>query len=275
MAGWTVPAELDQPLPRPVKRRSAFTFLVISQTVALFLFVAVFGGMFGTSFYKMQVLKEHGVQGVGAVTNLYTSSGGKGRTDYNVTYVYPIDPKPSYTATDQLDVRNFNQLHVGDVVPIAYDPAYPPRSLLNFDNIVFARDNLQALKLPLMILPLALLGTLAIVLIFIRDYRKQKRLLQWGKAAVATIVSDTEYNAGKAGRKAAVSYTFTDESGQIVQGKRSGLPVKKRRQDAMYKEMFEDPTVLYDPEDSSKNMLYPLAFADCPPKAQPSVFSAP
>ena len=275
MAGWTVPAELDQPLPRPVKRRSVFTFLVISQAFGFFLFVAVFGGMFGTSFYKMQVLKEHGVQGVGAVTSLYTSSGGKGRTDYNVTYVYPIDPKPAYTATDQLDVQNFNQLHVGDAVPIAYDPAYPQRSLLNFNDIVFARDNVRTLMLPLMIIPFALLGTLVVVLIFIRDYRRQKNLLQWGKTAVATIVSDTEYNAGKAGRKAAVAYTFTDESGQIVQGKRKGLPVKDRRQDAMYKEMFEDPTVLYDPEDSSKNMLYPLAFVDCPPKAQPSVFSAP
>jgi Protein of unknown function (DUF3592) len=275
MAGWTVPAELDQPLPRPVKRRSVFTVLVISQTVGFFFFVAVFGGTFGMSFYRMQVLKEHGVQGMGAVTNLYTSSGRKGRTDYNVTYVYPIDPKPAYTATDQLEVETFDQLHVGDPVPIAYDPAYPQRSLLNFNNIVFARDNVQAQMGPLMIIPFLLLGTLVVVLIFIRDYRKQKRLLQWGKTAVATIVSDTEYNAGKAGRKAAVSYTFSDESGQIVQGKRKGLPIKDRRQDAMYKEMFEDPTVLYDPEDSSKNMLYPFAFVDCPPKPQPSVFSAP
>jgi hypothetical protein len=43
----------------------------------------------------------------------------------------------------------------------------------------------------------------------------------------------------------------------------------------MYQEMFGDPTVLYDPDDSSKNMLYPLDWVDCPPRAQPSVFSAP
>jgi hypothetical protein len=226
------------------------------------------------SFYKMQALKERGVQAAGTVTKLYASDAGKGRTNYNVTYDYPLVPKPAYTATDQIDAQNFYQLHVGDSVPVAYDPAYPLRSLLNFNDIVFARDNIGALREQWPIL-IVLFGPFVILPIFISGYLKQKRLLQWGKVAVATIVSDAEYNAGKAGRKAAVTYTFTDESGRVVQGKRKGLPVKDRRQDAMYKEMFEDPTVLYDPDDSSKNMLYPLAFVDCPAKPQPSVFSAP
>jgi hypothetical protein len=275
MAGRTVPAELAQPLPRIVKRRSAFTFLILSQTAGFLIFVALMGGTFGMSFYKMQVLKERGVQAAGTVTNLSTSNAGKGRTNYNVTYAYPLVPKPAYTATDQLDVQNFDQLRVGDAVPIAYDPTYPPRSLLTFNNIVFARDNVRSLTVPFAILPISLLCTLVVTLIFTRTYLKEKRLLQWGKAAVATIISDTEYNAGRAGRKAAVAYTFVDETGSVVQGERKGLPRKDRRQDAAYKEMFENPTVLYDPSDSSKNMLYPFAFADCPPKPQPSVFSAP
>jgi hypothetical protein len=274
MAGWAAPAELDQPLPRIVKRRSVFTFLVLSQIGGFLIFVALMGGTFGMSFYKMQVLKERGVQAAGTVTNLSTSNAGKGQTNYNVTYTYPLVPKPIYTATDQLDAQNFNQLHVGDAVPIAYDPTYPPRSLLNFNDIVFARDNVHSLTVPFMVVPLSLLCTLIVTLIFTRTYLKEKRLLQWGKTAVATIVSDTEYNAGRAGRKAAVAYTFVDETGSVVRSERKGLPRKDRRQDAVYKVMFENPTVLFDPSDSSKNMLYPLAFADCPPKSQPSVFSS-
>jgi hypothetical protein len=266
MGGWTIPAELDQAVPRIVSRRSVFTVVVISQAVGFFIFAALIGGTAGTSFYKMQVLKEHGVSVAGTVTNLYTSNGGKGRTNYNVAYSYPLVPKSAYTASDQLDVQHFNQLHVGDAVPIAFDPAYPARSLLNFDNIVFARDNVHALMLPAALVSVMLLGTLVVVLVFIRSYQRQKRLLQWGRFAAATIVSDTEYNAGKAGRKSAVVYTFTDESGCHVQGKRSGLPTKKSRAGDIYQEMFADPTVLYDPQDSSKNMLYPFAFVDCPPR---------
>lgn len=231
--------------------------------------------MFGASFYKMEMLKERGVQAAGTVMKLYVSNGAKGRTDYNVTYAYPLVPKPAYTATDQLDAQNFNQLHIGDAVPIAYDRTYPPRSLLNFNDIVFERDNVHQAMIAFAIFPIALFSTLVAVLFFVRSYLKEKRLLQRGKAAVATIVSDTEYNAGKAGRKAAVTYTFTDKSGRVVKGERKGLPVKSRRKDAMYSAMFENPTVLYDPADSSKNMLYPFAFADCPPKPQPSIFSAP
>jgi hypothetical protein len=53
MAGWTVPAELDQPLPRIVKRRRVFVGLVISQALGFLVIAAFFGGTVGTSFYKM------------------------------------------------------------------------------------------------------------------------------------------------------------------------------------------------------------------------------
>ena len=270
MANWTLPAELDQPLPRIAKHRSVFTLLIVSQAFSFVFFIAIIAATMGPLLYKTQMLKERGVIAAGVITNLYTSSGSKGRTNYNVTYAYPLVPRTAFMATDQTDRLRFSQLHVGDDVPIAYDPVYPPRSGLNFDNIVFTRDNIF-LAAFVGIMPLFML---LVPCIFIVSYRRQRRLLQWGKAAAATIVSDTEYNAGKQGRKAAVTYSFTDESGRVVQGKRTGLAVKKSRTGDMYQEMFGDPTVLYDPDDSSKNMLYPLALVDCPPRPQPSIFSA-
>ena len=112
-------------------------------------------------------------------------------------------------------------------------------------------------------------------LFLLYQYRRQKRLLEWGEVAAATIVSDSEYNAGRAGRKSAVTYTFADDTGRVVQGKRMGLPVKNSRRGAMYVEMFGDPTVIYDPDDSAKNMLYPFAWIDCISKPTASVFSPP
>jgi hypothetical protein len=273
MPTWTLPAELNQPLPRAVKPRSVFTILLASQVFFFVAFSLFLGATAGMSFYRMQVLKDRGVMAEGTITNLTTSDGGKGRTNYNVTYAYPLVPKTAYTATDQTGALRFGQLHVGDAIPIAYDPIYPTRSLLNFDDMVFTRDNVRSLMNQVAIFGIVFVFTLVAPAIIVVSYRRQKRLLQWGKPVAATIVSDIEYNAGKAGRKAKVSYTFTDEQGRTIEGKRTGLPTKNSREGATYQEMFGDPTVLYDPSDSSKNMLYPFAWIDCLPKPMDSVFS--
>ena len=273
MADWTLPAELDQPLPRMVKRRRSFTVLLIFQIGIFALMPLVLAGTPAFSYFKAQTLKERGTRADGTVTKLYTTTG-KNSTFYNVVYSYPISPKPSYSATDQTNVRYFNELHVGDAIPVAYDPAYPTRSALNFNDIVFTRDNARLLFIQLAItLPVSIF-LLVMPLLQLYQYRGQKRLLEWGKVAAATIVSDSEYNAGRAGRKSAVTYTFTDDTGVAIQGKRAGLPVKTSRKDAMYTEMVEDPTLIYDPDDSTKNMLYPFAFIDCVSRPAPSIFSS-
>ncbi len=273
MAAWTLPAELDQPLPRMVKRKRSFTFLLVFQVGMFALLLLLPAGMAATSYFKAQTLKERGVRAAGTVAKLYTTSG-KNSHYYNVVYSYPILPKPIYSATDQTSFQTFQDLHVGDAIPVAYDPQYPPRSALNFNDIVFTRDNARPLTIELAIfLPISLF-LLAVPLLLLQQYRRQKRLLEWGKVAAATVVSDSEYNAGRAGRKSAVTYTFTDEAGSAVQGKRTGLPVKNSRQGEMYAEMFGDPTAIYDPNDSTKNMLYPCAWIDCIPRPAPSIFSS-
>jgi hypothetical protein len=256
-----------------VKRKRVLTLVLASQVGGFLLALVIIVGMPVYGYYKAQTLKERGVRADATVTKLYTSTG-KNSTYYNVAYSYPVSPKSIYSATDQTNIQYFNTMRVGDVIPVAYDPDLPTRSSLNFDDMVFMRDNARplygALAITLPITLLLLVGPLVILL----QYRGQKRLLEWGKVTGATIISDSEYNAGRAGRKSRVTYTFTDDAGVAVQGKRTGLPVKNSRKGAEYAEMFGDTTVIYDPDKSTKNMLYPLAFVDYISRSSPSIFSS-
>src|SRR5579863_8596037 len=111
MAAWTLPPELDQPLPRMVKRKRSFTLLLIFQTGMFALLLLVLVGMAASNYFKAQTLKERGTRADGTVTKLYTTTG-KNSTYYNVMYSYPVSPKPTYSATDQTNVRYFNELRV-------------------------------------------------------------------------------------------------------------------------------------------------------------------
>jgi hypothetical protein len=274
MSDWVMPPELGQPLPRIVKRKRfivpAFAFLF-----GIFLLIALFTLVTSAELYfKDEALKERGVVTDGTVTKLYVTTH-KGGTRDHVVYSYETSPKTTFSAEDLASYRIFNELHVGDTVPIVYDRDYPPRSALNFNNIVLTRNNASVFFIGLaIVIPISMI-LLVMPLLLLRQYRLEMHLLKWGQVTAATILSDTEYDAGRAGRASAVTYRFTDESGHTVRGKRAGLPVRGSRKGAMYVEMFGDPTVIYDPVDSSKNQLYPFMLVDCVSKSSPSVFSAP
>jgi len=63
-----------------------------------------------------------------------------------------------------------------------------------------------------------------------------------------------------------IAYQFTDQAGQIVRGVRRKFPPKhdeRSRSVAMRAKMLDHPTVLYDPADSRKNLLYPGVTVIC------------
>src|SRR5215469_234461 len=99
MAAWTLPPELDQPLPRLTKRRSSFVFLLVFQLGIFGLLILLMAWTTGSTYYNAQTLKERGIQATGTVTKLVIRNG-KGGPSYEVSYLYPAVPKPAYTATD-------------------------------------------------------------------------------------------------------------------------------------------------------------------------------
>ena len=274
MSNWTLRPELDQTLPRSVRMSPGGKTVLGFFTLFYMVMLAIAGAATGPSIYKTSVLKTRGLAAEATVTDLRTVQGRHGPT-YSVDYSYELPHENArYSATDSTDLSHFSQLHAGDAVPIAYDRVSPGTSALNFGNQVFATSDL-AIFFPLILsIAIVSLGSMIAPLLILRSYYRDKRLLQTGLAAAATILEDHEH-MGHGAKVANLAYSFTDNLGSTVKGWRGGLPAKDKRTTAWSRAIFENPTVIYDPQNSRRNMLYPSAWAVCVPRSPASPFSAP
>jgi hypothetical protein len=144
-------------------------------------------------------------------------------------------------------------------VPILYDPQDVQRSSLDLDDTIRTADPYWDFWHQSVWFGLILgAGYATFMILIIRRYRKEKWLMMWGSLADAKIVEEREY-AVRHGRRMAVSYEFADSQGNTVKGTRRNLPT---RDDALecwrdlVKKVVLYPVVLFDPNDSAKNVLY-------------------
>jgi hypothetical protein len=91
--------------------------------------------------------------------------------------------------------------------------------------------------------------------------RQQRRLLETGGVATAVIVERQKYFTPRHVR-AKIIYEFTNSNGQTYRGVRLQLPVAALAggaiADPAIAAMLANPTVIYDCDDPSINMLYPF-----------------
>ena len=100
------------------------------------------------------------------------------------------------------------------------------------------------------------------IYIFYRKYKYEKYILQYGEIAFASIAREYEYDS-RTGMLSEVTYSFMDRSGNVVAGSRKGVPAPYSQRDELNEiraQILSNPTALYDPKDSSKNILYPPRF---------------
>jgi hypothetical protein len=86
-------------------------------------------------------------------------------------------------------------------------------------------------------------------------YRRQRRLVRWGRVTQATVTDKREIHTTKR-TMTRLTYRFVDSTGRTVEGHWRGESV--RRLGAL-----ESPLVLFDADNSSRNTLYPPALVDC------------
>jgi hypothetical protein len=104
------------------------------------------------------------------------------------------------------------------------------------------------------------LGMAIVLAATLPSYLKEKKLLQFGKVAAATIVGEKDEWISKYGPSFTVTYSFTDEYGHAVTGVQKGLPAKNDKRAIVVADrarIFDNPTALYDPLDSGRSVLYP------------------
>ena len=98
-------------------------------------------------------------------------------------------------------------------------------------------------------------------------YLRERKLVKWGRAVHDTILSEEEHFVGRGIRTTHLTYQFRTDDGMIVEGVCKGLPSKKEMENekshALLTQITDNPTVLYDPNRSSKNMMCPPSLVVC------------
>jgi len=117
---------------------------------------------------------------------------------------------------------------------------------------------------PVVWIACAVIGGPALALggFFVFRYRREKHVLQWGKAAPAKITGEYEIDT-RSGRVAKVSYSFEDDNGVTRENTKS-LPVSDDPRPGFNDERaryLANPTAVFDPSNSKRNVLYPGTLA--------------
>ena len=244
---WTSPAELERPLPRPVR----MTGMGILGVVLFLLFMAVPAFMISMAIrddaraasYLRQMAAE-GRETDAAVTRLWISHGSKGSTSWHVAYEYDVDGR-TYRSQNAIARSHWESLQARGRLPVSYaasDPsrvyptADPPRrtSPLLWGFVVIFTGLFVAL-------PLA-----GIVGVF-----RSRRLLAEGMPARGRVTSCKRVQS-RNGVSYVIRYEFTAMDGTACQGKGSVR---------MYTPEGSSITVLYDPNLPRRNATYPMTMA--------------
>jgi hypothetical protein len=261
MSDWVMPAALARSTPRKVTTNGCFgSFFVlygVMTTVIVFLILVIAAA----SAHKTSVLKHRGHEIIGHVVSEHVVEGKNNSHSYFIDYRFE-PPELTHQAVnfegDEVQVRasQYYGAETGDPIAVIYDPERPERSML------LASFNAEKLHgpWPLALIACAIIGGSALILggLYVFYYRREKRVLQWGKAAQAKIIGEYEVET-RSGRIAKVTYSFEDANGVTRKNKRS-LPVSRDPRPGCAEErarFLMNPTAVYDPRNSKRNVLYP------------------
>lgn len=147
-----------------------------------------------------------------------------------------------------------------------------------FSALYTHRDSIDAHIIPILLIPVLIPLILAGGIIA-RDWKKyseEKKLAEYGSVVAATIIQEDEYKVGST-TFVKVTYEFTDNNGKKIQGVRKSIPAESE-QNEKFKELrtkvYEMLAVLYNPHNSSENMLYPLTYVTTNPSERQASISA-
>ena len=87
--------------------------------------------------------------------------------------------------------------------------------------------------------------------IFLKLYRKERRLLEHGRVARATILTKTKQQE-RSGPAWMITYRFTAPDGESASGRRGSIPFEGPEI------VLDHPLVFYDPQKPQVNELYPM-----------------
>jgi hypothetical protein len=257
---WTPPPELDQSLPRRVKPTGLFKLLIIYLTAMCLLITVVLPLLVYSRADTINMLKMHGVASEGIVTDVHTERIKHGFR-YVVDYHFKQTASPDTQQVinqhrEYTDAGTFSKLRVGQAAPVLYSPSDPYKSILNVDDKIHREDPFKNMKNILLVSALVLVPFCVLIAMSVYRFQKEKSLIQWGSPVEAKIIAEKEYSGAKGVPCIMVTYEFIDTLGKTVQGKYKDSCERAKKR-------LTNPVVLYDPKNSSENVLYPPKYAVC------------
>ena len=266
---WKLPWRLARPVPRKVKMTGQRLALTVMLAGALCLPFMLFADGVLVPERQKKALDARGIDIAGTVVGLTPGYPSHARGYLGPWGEFTFTPKervglpnPIVHVRLKISQPEYQALRVGKPVSLVYDPLAP-------DNVVTKR--VMELRrnrtgrpywVSGLIIVLLIPGVLAALIMpfVLGPYFREKRLLKWGKAAKVTIVRRIDLPVAK-GTRIALNYTFKDENGVLCSGETDLF-----QEDIGVPRTIPLPsTVVYDPQRSDRNMLYPGSAAELNP----------
>jgi hypothetical protein len=244
---WTIPPELEQPLPRRVRLSFTGIAYCIMGAASIFIGLGLAYRLVHSELRReadneslTRSLAAEGSETEATVTRLSTTVG------HLVTYQYTVDGR-SYSKGAFIATEHWQALKVGSALAIRYLPSDPAKSFPESDSPDSQTHWLVVVPASAFVLLLMFsfaYGQLSAVL-------PQRRLLADGRLARGVV---TGCKRGSRGRRSGyfLSYAFSLADGTQCQGREfSGQPLAEKSPVA----------VLYDPDRPRRSAPYPMETA--------------
>ena len=272
-----MPAELAQSLPRHTQMDKGCKLVIFLCTSLFWTVGSLLLLMAFLVSHSVAQLKATGVDTVAVITRTATFVPSRGGDrEYLADYIFVPQTNTSlsrsYTGKAGLSASEFSMFSVGDTVVVTYDPRSPDYSRLK-SEVRWAHPYTKFFITVGFLVPIFGFLPMAVLLYVRSRYLRQRKLVRWGSVATAIITAEREVGFGSA-RRTRIIYEFRDQAGKLVTGNSSNLPSRRNLKNgyglAVYAAVVGNPVVLYDPNDSSQKMLYPLSIVSClfPTKGQ-------
>jgi hypothetical protein len=239
---WEPPAELQTSTPRQVQlTRLGKTVAVLATLLALFA-VGLTGWMMNQAeadAARWSSWQSDATPAQGHITYMRQTVSGKNRV-YRVEYAYPVGDL-TYGGVGTVSEREWKFMRQGDGIRVFYRKSEPGLSWISGH---------EPKGVPWWAGPLTGTAMLIAPILLVWNLRRQRRLLEEGWPAKATITRVTRVRQQKGGATYRIDYAFDTMNGDPATGRsqaRENVPNEGSQ-----------ATVLYVPENARRNALYPL-----------------
>lgn len=254
-----IPDELKQPVPRQTRIIWAVRALPVFMTLIIGSFV---WGLWQSHSqnYRLEALKAHGLQVEGQITRVSLEKEPCGRhyctycyVDYQYSPSLTASPDRSssviYNHTHGLAMTQTCQMHTpGQPISIIYDPAQPNDSITRDAGMMGATAADHH-----MIDIMAIVFLSGMMFFWIWSLLRMQKLLQTGTVVVADVVSTKVYS-GRNGKWTTIECQFKDRLGTLIKAK------KRVNGD---RTTDKQVVLIHDPQNSSRNLIYPAYLVRC------------